>query len=331
MYGDAPMRRRRFLTALGSAAVFTPVVARAQQLKVPIVAMLTDDPSVKVGGVDALQGKLRELGWVDGSTMHFELRVSKAQDRSTHATELVKLAPDVLVSLGTVHTEALAERTQHIPIVFINASDPLRSGFSDSLAKPSRNLTGFTVFDPAMGGKALQLLKDLKPNIYNVTWIANSEAAADQHVANAFRTRTEQFAKDLNIDLKWAEVRSATEIETIIKGTDSGEGLIVNPDQFLSSNSRLVIDLAAGQKVPALYFWAGYVTNGGLMAYTSDYYVPFRNAAGYVDRLLRGTRVDQLPIQMPTTFDLHINLGTARSLGLEIPRELLVQARRIVE
>jgi len=325
------MRRRRFLTALGSAAVFPPVVATSQQLKVPLVAMLADDPAAKSGGVDAFQGKLRELGWIDGSTMRFELRLSKVQDKSTLAEELVNLAPDVLVSAGTVLTASLAKRTEQIPIVFINASNPLGSGFSESLAKPTRNLTGFVSFDPAMGGKMLQLLKDLKPNIHDVTWILNSEVGSDQRVVNIFQTATDQFAKELNIHLKWVEVRSTAEIETAIKGLSSAEGLIVNPDQFLSSNFRLVIDLAAAQKVPAIYFWAGYVTQGGLMAYTSDFHEPFRNAAGYVDQLLRGTRVDQLPIQLPTTFELHINLVTARSLGRETPRELLVQARRIVE
>ena len=154
------MRRRRFLTALGSAAVIAPVLSSAQQrLKLPIVAMLADDPAVKAGDVDAFQAKLHELGWVDGSTIRFELRLSKVPDRSTHATELVNLAPDVLVSVGVLLTESLAERTKQIPIVFINASNPLGSGFSGSLAKPSRNLTGFVSFDPAMGGKVLQLMK----------------------------------------------------------------------------------------------------------------------------------------------------------------------------
>src|SRR5262249_12404851 len=162
--------------------------------------------------------------------------LSKVQDRSTNATELVNLTPDVLVSVGTVLTESLAKRTEQIPIVFINASNPLGSGFSEGLAKPSSNLTGFVSFDPPMAGKMLSVLKDLKPNIHNVTWILNSEVGAGQSVVNIFRTATDQFAKDLNIHLKWVEVRSTAEIETAIKGMNSAEGLIANPDQFLSTN-----------------------------------------------------------------------------------------------
>ena len=211
------MRRRRFLTALGSAAILPPAVAQ-QPLKVPIIAMLADDPVAKAGGVDAFQGKLRELGWIDGSTMRFELRLSKVQDRSTHATELVILAPDVLVSVGTLLTVSLAERTNQVPIVFINASNPLGSGLSESLAKPSRNLTGFVSFDPTMGGKMLQLLKDLNPDIHNVSWIGNPDVAADRQALIAFGTLTDQYAKKLNIDLKWVDVHSAAEIESAIKG-----------------------------------------------------------------------------------------------------------------
>jgi putative tryptophan/tyrosine transport system substrate-binding protein len=261
-YGNALVKRRRFLTALTSSAVFPPLLANAQrQGKLPIVAMLADDPAVKVGLVDAFQGKLRELGWVDGSTIRFERRVPdvKAQDMSIHATELVNLAPDVLVSVGTVYTEALAVRTRQIPIVFINVSHPLQSGFSEGLAKPSRNLTGFAVFDPAMSGKMLQLLKDLKPNLRKVTGISNPDASAGQHIASVFWKDTQQFAKDLNIDLKRAEVRTAAEIDAVISGMSPGEGLLIPGDQFLYSNRRLIIDLAARQSV--LQFTHGQVTS----------------------------------------------------------------------
>lgn len=332
--GGTVVRRRHLLSALGAGVVFPAELASAQtQLKIPLVAVLPDEPSVSVGGVSAFEQKLRELGWIDGSTIRFERRVPnpKAQDMSAHAADLVNMAPDVLVAVGTVYAEALAERTWRIPIVFINVSDPISSGFSDGLAKPSRNLTGFVVFDPAMGGKMVQLLKDLKPAIRSVIAISNHDASAGRHIARVFWTQTQQFAKDLNIALKIVDVRTELEIETAIKGMEPGEGLLVSGDQFLYSNRGLIIELAARHKVPAIYSWAGFVTDGGLMAYTSDFSEPFRGAAIYVDQLLRGTKIEALPIQLPTKFALHINLVAARSLGLEIPRELLVQARRVID
>jgi putative ABC transport system substrate-binding protein len=326
------MRRRQLLIGLAST-VIVPVQARAQQPKVPLVAILTDDPSVKVGAIAVFQEKLGELGWMDGNTIRFERRVPDlaAQTMSTHATDLVNLAPDALVSVGTVYTEALAERTRRIPIVFINASDPILSGFSDSLSKPSRNLTGFTVFDPAMGGKMLQLLKDVNPDLRKVALMSNPDASSGRQIASAFWTRTQQFAREMNIELTKADVHSTGDIETVISGMKRSDGLFVSADQFLYANRHLIIDLALRQNVPAIYPWPGYVTDGGLMAYTSDPFTNFRGAAVYVDQLLRGTKLESLPIQLPTTFALHINLATARSLGLEISRELLVQAHRIVE
>jgi putative ABC transport system substrate-binding protein len=190
-------------------------------------------------------------------------------------------------------------------------------------------MTGFTVFDPNMLSESLQLLKEVKPTIRQVTMISNSDAAPGRHIVSV--SEAPQFARDLNMAYKVAEVRSAADIESTISSMGLEDGLMVAADQFLWANRRLIIDLAARYRIPTIYAWSTYVDEGGLMAYTVDVEPQWRGAAGYIDQLLRGISLAELPIQQPTIFALVINLATARALDLTVPRELLVQARRVVE
>jgi putative ABC transport system substrate-binding protein len=331
------MKRRQFLNAFGCALLVKPALALAQQKgKVPLVGVLDTDDTAKFESIrfGAFEETLRDRGWINGKSIRLERRVVGTQAHliPSMAAELVVLAPDVLVSTSTVTTSALAERSKSIPIVFIGVGDPISSGFSDSLSKPSRNITGFAVFDPAMSGKWLQLLKDLKSTVRRVTMISNSDAAPGRSIMSVLVERTNrQFGRNLNIELKLAEVLTAADIENTISSMGPEDGLLVAADQFLWTNRRLIIDLAARQRVPALYVWSSYVDQGGLIAYTVDVEPLWRGLASYVDQLLRGISLAELPIQQPTAFALVINLATARALDLTVPRELLVQARRVVE
>jgi putative ABC transport system substrate-binding protein len=268
---------------------------------------------------------------MNGTTVRLERRVVGLQIDliPSMAADLVALAPDVLVSTSTLTTAALAEKSKSIPIVFLGVFDPIQSGFTDGLSKPSRNMTGFTVFDPDIGGKQLQLLKDVKPTIRRVTTISNSDAAPGRQVMSI--SKAPQFAKDLNLEYKVAEVLTAADIETTISSMGPEDSLMVAADQFLWANRRLIIDLASRYRIPTLYAWSTYVEEGGLMAFTVDVEPQWRGTAGYVDQLLRGISLTDLPIQQPTSFVFAINLATARALNLTVPRELLVQARRVVE
>ena len=215
--------------------------------------------------------------------------------------------------------------------MFIFVGDPIQSGFSEGLARPSRNLTGFTVFDPAMGGKMLQLCKDLKPELRRVTAMYNPDLGGGRYGLSIFMARTKQFGMDMGLEFKEAQVRTPAEIETAMAQMGEHDGLFVGADQFVFSNRRLIIDLAARYRVPAIYSWGGYVREGGLMSYSVDTAAQWRGAADYVDRLLRGTKIEELPIQQPTVFNFVVNVTTAKTLGLTIPRELLVQARELIE
>jgi putative ABC transport system substrate-binding protein len=288
--------------------------------------------AVGQGDFRVFKEKLLEYGWIDGATVRLEQRVpdtSKERIQSD-ALELVTLSPDVLVSSTTVLAAALAERTLQIPIVFIGAFDPIQSGFSDGYAKPSRNMTGFTVFAPDMPGKTLQLLREMKPEIRRVMVIYDPNQGSGKS-ASAVLVRMKQFGTDMGLELKEAQCRNAVEIEAAMSSLGPGDGLWVGADPTMFSNRRLIIDLAARYRVPVIYPWAQYVREGGLMAYSVDYTELWRSAAGYVDRLLRGTKLEELPIQQPAKFDFDINLVTAKALRLTVPSALLAQATKVIE
>jgi putative ABC transport system substrate-binding protein len=248
------------------------------------------------------------------------------------ADALVSLAPDVLIANSTVLTAALAQRTWQIPIVFMFVGNPIGSGFTDGLARPSRNMTGFTLFDGSMGGKMVQLLRDLEPNLRAVVAMNNPDfGGGGQTAISMFMAKTKQTGIEMGIEVRDAYVRTTAEIETTIAQMDEHVGLMVGGDQFVFSNRRLIIDLAARHRIPAIYPWANYVREGGLMAYTIYSPGQWQGAADYVDRILRGTNVVDLPIQQPSKFNFMINLKTAKALGIAVPREVLVLAQEVIE
>jgi putative tryptophan/tyrosine transport system substrate-binding protein len=330
------MRRREFIALLGSATL--PIAARAQQservrLIGALMAFAENDPAAQ-SQVAAFRGALAKLGWTEGRNITIELRwgAGDADKINTSAKELVELRPDAIVAQTTPVTAALARETRTIPIVFAVVSDPIGSGFAASLARPDGNITGFTTNEPAVGGKWLELLKQIAPRTERVALLFNpATAVATQH----FMSNIEAAASSLAVQVSLATVHTKDEIEGVIaaQGRNSGGGLIVMPNAlFLDMPIRhLIIALAAHNAVPTFYFNRVFVEAGGLAAYSADFSEELRQAAGYIDRILKGARLTDLPIQQPIKYELVVNLKTANALGLTIPHNLLVLADEVIE
>jgi len=325
------VRRRQFITLLGGAAVW-PLAARAQQPR--HIGVLTPfnerDPEVR-SRVSAFQEALREAGWVEGRNIRIDYRWAAGDlDRiRAYAAEIVGLAPEAILGASTPVLAALRKDTQTIPIVFTGVSDPVGVGFVASLARPGGNLTGFANFEPEMGGKWLQELKQVAPSVNRVAFILNRQNAS---WASLFRA-IEAVAPTFGLTASAIDVRDAIDIERAITafGGQSNGGLILQPDGITSAHRQLIIDLAAKHGLPAVYPFRFFATDGGLMAYGVNVVDQFRRAASYIDRILRGAKPADLPVQAPTKFELVINLKTAKALGLKIPESLLARADEVIE
>jgi putative ABC transport system substrate-binding protein len=325
------VRRRQFITLLGGAAVW-PLAARAQQPR--HIGVLTPfnerDPEVR-SRVSAFQEALREAGWVEGRNIRIDYRWAAGDlDRiRAYAAEIVGLAPEAILGASTPVLAALRKETQTIPIVFTGVSDPVGVGFVASLARPGGNLTGFANFEPEMGGKWLQELKQVAPSVNRVAFILNRQNAS---WASLFRA-IEAVAPTFGLTASAIDVRDAIDIERAITafGGQSNGGLILQPDGITSAHRQLIIDLAAKHGLPAVYPFRFFATDGGLMAYGVNVVDQFRRAASYIDRILRGAKPADLPVQAPTKFELVINLKTAKALGLKIPESLLARADEVIE
>jgi putative ABC transport system substrate-binding protein len=331
------IRRREFITFLGGAAAAWPLVAWAQQPgRVRRVGVLMafdeNDPEARAYLAGFMQG-LAELGWTDGSNLRMDVRWGAGNiDRMRmSAKELLDLQPDVILAHGTPPTATFQRETRTIPIVFASVSDPVGEGFVASLARPSGNITGFTSQEAAMAGKWLELLTVIAPGIKRVAAIFNPDTApgGGLYVLPAF----EAAARSSKVALITAPIHSDAEIETFITsfGREPGGGLVVPPDNFVESHRAHIILLATRNNVPAVYPDSVWARDGGLLSYGPDRKDIFRRSAVYVDRILRGAKPVELPVQLPTKFEMAVNLKTAKALGLEVPPSLLTIADEVIE
>src|ERR1700722_2364566 len=330
------MRRREFMTLFGRAAMMWPVAARAQQPgRMRLIGVLMGyaerDP-VAQSEVAAFLGALTKLGWTEGGNFRTEIRWSAgdADRERTFAKQLIDLRPDVILSQSTKVTSSLVRETRTIPIVFVNVADPVTSEFVASFAHPGGNVTGFANNNSALGGKWVQLLKELAPRTARVALLSNQATGAPLQL---FMPSIQAAASSIAVEVSPAPVLTTDEIESVIAGQarSPGGGLVVMPAAFSVTNRDLIIALAARYGVPTIYFNRLFAESGGLVAYSADFVEQLRAAAGYVDRILKGARPGDLPVQNPTKYELLINLKTAKALALDVPPHLQQLADELIE
>jgi putative ABC transport system substrate-binding protein len=330
------MRRREFISLIGSVAAAWPFVAHAQQtdqrrLIGVLMAYPESDPTAQ-SMIAVLRNGLSKLGWTEENNLRIELRWGGADpDRvKTFAKELVDLRPALILSHTTAVTGALARETRTIPIVFVNVTDPISSGFATSLARPGGNITGFSVEISEQGGKWVELLKQIAPRTVRMALLLNPETSAPPQY---FMPSVQAAASSRGVEISATQVRTKDEIEDVIaaQARNPGSGLIVMPAAFNVANRELIIALAARHGVPAIYFSSLFPKSGGLIAYSPDYADEFRPAAEYIDRILKGAKPGELPIQLGTKFELVINMKTAKALGLDVPVHLQQIADELIE
>ncbi|KSV82912.1 hypothetical protein N181_27060 [Sinorhizobium fredii USDA 205] len=329
------MRRREVLVLLGSSAAFCRVAPAEEQNRVRRIGLLMASAESDPDGqarVKAFRDALQDLGWVEGRNLQLDRRwAAGGVDRfRTYAAELVALAPDLVLGDATPSVAALLRETKTIPIVFCRVGDPVGSGFVKSLARPGGNMTGFTAFEASMGPKWLELLKDASPGLVHVALLFNPKTAP--HVESLFLRSIEAAAPSLGIVAVPARVQSSAAIKDAIRAIGQANGgLAAMPDTFLVDHRGLITKMAAQHHVPAIYTNRVFAAEGGLLSYGFDVPDMYRRAASYADRILRGARPSELPVQAPTRFQLVINLKTANALGLTIPPTLLARADEVIE
>jgi ABC-type uncharacterized transport system substrate-binding protein len=328
------MRRREFITLLGGAAAW-PLAAHAQQRERMrrigvLIPYAADDPEGQARIAAFLQG-LQQLGWTEGRNVRIDYRWSAGDaDRARrYAAELVALAPDVILASGTSTVGPLLQATRTVPIVFPVIGDPVGAGFVDSLARPGGNATGFMSREYSLSGKWLELLKEIAPSVTRVAVLRDAALSVGPVQFGVIQA----VAPSLRVEVNPINLRDAGEIERAIAafaGSPNG-GLILTGGATSLLHSDLIITLAARHKLPAVYPYRHIVTGGGLIFYGANFYDQYRRAAGYVDRILKGEKPADLPVQAPTKYELVINLKTAKALGLEVPPTLLARADEVIE
>jgi ABC-type uncharacterized transport system substrate-binding protein len=330
------MKRRAFIRLLvGGAAAAWPLAAHAQQAKQMrrigvLIGLVANDPEAQ-SRMAALESSLRELGWVKGRNLSIEYRW--AGDGSVlrdHATELLASAPDLILANSTPVTVALREQSRAVPIVFTQVVDPVGQGLVSSLARPGGNLTGFTSFEFSIGTKWLEALKQTAPRVTRVALVFNPQSAP---YADLFIRPVEAAAPSFSVAPIRAAVRDPVDVDHVFDALarEPNGGLMVLPDLSMTNYREAIIALAARYRVPAVYPFRYFATAGGLMSYGTDVADVFRRAAGYVDRILKGTSPGELPIQAPNKYELVINLKTAKTLGLDVPPGLSARADEVIE
>ena len=329
------MRRRDFIKGIVGSATAWPLAARAQQSERVrrigvFMARSANDQEGQAFVAAFLQG-LQELGWSDGRNAIVDIRWSagNSADARKYAAELVALAPDVILAQSSNAVASLQQVTSTVPIVFVLVADPVGAGYVDSLARPGGNITGFTVFEYSMSGKWLQLLKEIAPGVTRVAVLRDPSIAAGPAQFAAIQT----VAPSLGVELRPVDVRDEGEIERAIAtfAQNPNSGLIVTGSPLAVSHRDLIIALATRHRLPAVYFNRFWAAAGGLISYGPDLLDPFRRAAGYVDRILKGEKPADMPVQAPTKYELVVNLKTAKALGLTIPPSVLARADEVIE
>ena len=329
------MRRREFITLLGGAAAAWPLAARAQQpeqmRRIGVLTnLVADDPEAQARVGAFLQG-LQELGWAVGRNMRIEYRwgAGDADRTRGYAAELVALAPDVILTSGASALAPLLQATRSVPVVFAQVPDPVGAGFVNSLARPGGNTTGFITYEYGLSGKWLELLTQIAPSVTRAAVIRDPAVSAGTGQWGAIQA----VAPSVRVLVSPVNVRDAGEIERDVAAFAHGSnsGLIVTASALAIRHRNLIVTLAARHRLPAVYYQRGFVTGGGLISYGPDFIDQYRRAAGYVDRILKGEKPAELPVQAPTKYELVINLKTAKALGLEVPPSLLARADEVIE
>ena len=328
------IRRREFITLLGGAAAW-PLAAKAQQAgRMRRIGVLlpsaADDPESMSRVTAFLQG-LQELGWTDGRNVRIDFRwgAGDAEQYGKIASDLIALAPDVVLTLGTLSVKALQRATRTVPIVFAQTTDPVGGGLVESLARPGGNVTGFAAPEFQTSGKYVEVLKEAAPQLTHIAVTRDPGNAAGTAQFAAIQT----VASSLGMDTRPVDVRETSEIERVVAAAarQPNTGLIVTASAPAQIHRDLLIALAAQHRLPAIYPYRFFAADGGLISYGVDQHDDFRRAAGYVDRILKGEKPADLPVQAPTKFELVINLKTAKTLGLTLPPGLLARADDVIE
>jgi putative ABC transport system substrate-binding protein len=330
------MRRREFITLLGGAAAW-PQAAHAQQgarlRRLGVLIPYAESDAEAQSEIAAFRQTLEHLGWRDGGNLAIEYRWAGGDPSRirAYAKELVALAPDAIFCRTTPVTAALAQETRTIPIVFVNVSDPVGAGFAASIARPGGNITGFTNVQQSLGGKWVELLKELDPRISRIGVLFSPTTSPGRGMF--YRRLIEDAARSIAVETIAAPVEGAAEIETAVAtfAQASGLGLIVQPDVTTTDHRTLILRLATQYRLPAVYPFRFFVAEGGLASYGVNVVDLYRRAAGYVDRILKSEKPADLPVQAPVKFELAINLKTATALGLTVPDKLLAIADEVIE
>jgi len=330
------MRRRQFITLLGGAAATWSLAARAQQpermRRIGVLMAVAENDADVRAGVAIFQQSLQELGWKTGHNVRIDYRWGDAvaERIQARAKELVDLQPDVLIGHSTPSAKGLLKQTRSIPIVFLTVTDPLGQGLVASLSHPGGNITGFSVFEFSLSSKWLEALKQIAPGIRRVTAIFNPETAPYYAL---YLQSINAAVPSLAVESIAAEVHSEADIENVIRkvGSEPNNGLFVLPDSHNVVHRKRIIELAAQYRLPTIYYFRYFASDGGLISYGPDEMDLFRRTAGYVDRILKGTKPADLPVQQPTKFELVINLKTARAIGIQMPDSLIARSDAVIE
>jgi putative tryptophan/tyrosine transport system substrate-binding protein len=331
------MRRREFIAALGSAAAW-PKVARAQQpapmRRIGILTGIAGDDVETKARVAAFLEELQKLGWTEGRNVRIEMRAGAGNPATIRkdAAELVALGPDVIVGSGNTPVGLLLEATQTVPIVFTIAVDPMGAGFVQKLSRPGGNATGFMMFDYSLSGKWLELLKQVAPNVTQVAVLRDTSSSASSAGVGQFAV-IQAVAPSLGVEVSTINAGDVRQMDRALAAfaREPNGGIIVTAGPSTVIHRDLIVSLAARYKLPAIYFDRTPIAGGGLISYGTNVVAQFRQAASYVDRILKGEKPGDLPVQAPTKYELVINLKTAKALGLSVPQSLLARADEVIE